>query len=94
MIFCLDVKDQKILAHPVDGPHPEEGLGPPLEGGLVHPFDVADLQEGGVDLLGEGIEAEEVDLAFEEDPGHVVAIGVGAEAKLKKTNLKVVFLRV
>lgn len=54
MIFCLDVKDQKILAHPVDGPHPEEGLGPPLEGGLVHPFDVADLQEGGVDLLGGG----------------------------------------
>ncbi|MCZ9335893.1 hypothetical protein O9Y75_28155, partial [Klebsiella pneumoniae] len=45
---------QKMLAHPVDGPHPEEGLGPPLEGGLVHPFDVADLQEGGVGLLGGG----------------------------------------
>lgn len=94
MIFCLDVKDQKMLAHPVDGPHPEEGLGPPLEGGLVHPFDVADLQEGGVGLLGGGIEAEEVDLAFEGGPGHVVAIDVGAEAKLKKTNLKVAFLRV
>lgn len=94
MIFCLDVKDQRTLAHPVDGHHPGEGLGPPLEGGLVHLFDVADLQEGGVGLLGGGIEAEEVDLAFEGGPGHVVAIGVEAEAKLKKTNLKVVFLRV
>lgn len=83
-----------MLAHPVDGPHPEEDLGPPLEEGLVHPFDVADLQEGGVGLLAGGIEAEEVDLAFEGGPGHVVAIDVGAEAKLKKTNSKVVFLRV
>lgn len=41
-----------------------------------------------------GIEAEGVDLVFEGDPGHVVAIDVGAGAKLKKTNLKVVFLRV
>lgn len=41
-----------------------------------------------------GIEAEEVDLAFEGGPGHVVAIDVGAEAKLKKTNSKVAFLRV
>lgn len=54
MIFCLDVKDQRTLAHPVDGHHPGEGLGPPLEGGLVHLFDVADLQEGGVGLLGGG----------------------------------------
>lgn len=45
-------------------------------------------------LLLPGIEAEEVDLAFEGGPGHVVAIDVEAEAKLKKTNLKVVFLRV
>lgn len=45
-------------------------------------------------LLLPGIEAEEVDLAFEGGPGHVVAIDVGAEAKLKKTNLKVVSLRV
>lgn len=45
-------------------------------------------------LLLPGIEAEEVDLAFEGGPGHVVAIDAGAEAKLKKTNLKVVFLRV
>lgn len=40
-----------------------------------------------------GIEVGEVDLAFEGGPGHVVAIDVGAEAKLKKTNLKAVFLR-
>lgn len=94
MIFCPDVKDQKISAHPADGLHPEEGLGHPLEGGLGHLFGVADHQEGGVGLLGGGIEAEEVDLAFEGGPGHVVAIDEGVEAKLKKTNLKVVFLRV
>lgn len=57
MIFCLDVKDLKMLAHLVDGRHPEEGLGPPLGEGLVHPFGVADLQEGGVGLLGEGEDA-------------------------------------
>lgn len=45
-------------------------------------------------LLLPGIEAEEVDLAFEGGPGRAVAIDVGAEVKLKKTNLKVVFLRV
>lgn len=82
-----------MSAHPADGPHPEEGLGPPSGGDLEHPFDVADLPEGGVDLLEGGIEVGEVDLAFEGGPGHVVAIDVGAEAKLKKTNLKVVFLR-
>jgi len=45
-------------------------------------------------LLLPGIEAEEVDLACEGGPGHVVAIDVGAEVRLKKTNLKVVCLRV
>lgn len=54
MIFCLDVKDQKISAHPADGLRPGEGLGRPLGGGLGHPFDVADLHEGGVGPLGEG----------------------------------------
>lgn len=54
MIFCPDVKDQKISAHPADGLHPEEGLGHPLEGGLGHLFGVADHQEGGVGLLGGG----------------------------------------
>lgn len=54
MIFCLDVKDRKTLARPVGGPQPGGGLGPPLGGGLVHPFDVADLQGGGVGLLGGG----------------------------------------
>lgn len=54
MIFCLDGKDQKMLAHPAGGHHPGEGLGPPLEGGLVHPFDAADPHEGGVGLLGGG----------------------------------------
>lgn len=93
MTFYPGVKDQRMSAHPADGPHPEEGLGPPLGGDPEHPFDVVDLPEGGVDLLGGGIEAGEVDLAFEGGPGHVVAIDVGAEAKLKKTNLKVVFLR-
>lgn len=93
MIFCLDVKDQKISAHPADGLRPGEGLGRPLGGGLGHLFDVADLHEGGVGPLGGGIEAEEVDLAFEGGPGHVVVTGVGVGAKLKKTNLKVVFLR-
>lgn len=44
-------------------------------------------------LSNTGIEAGEVDLAFEGGPGHVVATDVGAEAKLRKTNLKVVFLR-
>lgn len=54
MTFCPGVKGQRISAHPADGPHPEEGLGPPLGGDLEHPFDVADLPEGGVDLLGGG----------------------------------------
>lgn len=93
MTFCLGVKDPRMSARPADGPHPEEDLGPPLGGDLEHPFDVADLLGGGVDLLGGGIEAGEVDLAFEGGPGHMVVIDVGAEAKLKKTNLKVVFLR-
>lgn len=93
MTFCPDVKDPRMSARPADGPHPEEGLGPPLGGDLEHPFAVADLPEGGVDLLAGGIEVGEVDLAFEGGPGHVVAIDVGAEAKLKKTNLKVVFRR-
>lgn len=93
MTFCPGVKGQRMSAHPADGPHPEEGLGPPLGGDLEHPFDVADLPEGGVDLLGGGIEAGEADLAFEGGPGHEVAIDVEAEAKLRKTNLKGVFLR-
>lgn len=54
MIFCLDVKDQKISAHPADGLHPEEGLAHPLGGGLAHPFDAAGLHEGGVGPLGGG----------------------------------------
>lgn len=82
-----------MSAPPAGGPHPGEGLGPPSGGDLEHPFDAADLPGGGVDLLGGGIEAGEVDLAFEGGPGHVVATDVGAGAKLKKTNLKVVFLR-
>lgn len=54
MTFCRDVKDPRMSAPPADGPHPGEGLGPPLGGDLEHPFDAADLPGGGVDLLGGG----------------------------------------
>lgn len=54
MIFCRDVKDQKISARPADGLHPEEGPAHPFGGGLAHPFDAAGLHEGGVGPLGGG----------------------------------------
>lgn len=53
MISCLDARDQKKPVFP-DGPHLEEGLDLPSEGDLAHHCDVADLQEGGVGLLGGG----------------------------------------
>lgn len=54
MISSLDVSDQKMSAH-LGGPHPEEDPGLLFDEDLAQFFDVAGPQEGGVDLLGEGI---------------------------------------
>lgn len=92
MIFSLDVRDQKKPAHS-DGHHPEEDLGLPSEGDLVHHSDAAGLQEGEAGLLGGGIEVGGVDLGFGGGLGHGVVVDVGVEAKLRKINLKEVFLK-
>lgn len=80
MISSLDVRDQKMVVH-LGGPHPEEDPGLPFDEDLVHLFDVADPQEGEVDLLGGGIGVEGVDLVLGEDPGHGVVIDGGVGAK-------------
>lgn len=80
MISSLDGSDQKMLVH-LDGLLPEEDPGLPFDEDPGLPFDVAGLQEGEVDLPGGEIGVDAVDLVWEDDPDHEVAVDGGAGAK-------------